>query len=110
MAGRHLSGFRIRQQHWSAIGAADPETLTTGIAHQAIGLGPGLRDGLTRRQHQRAVDLLGTVDADARADITGQHIRASALPLAGEEAMFKGLQQIRLEVIAPVATDPGPAL
>jgi hypothetical protein len=56
------------------------------------------------------VNLLGPVNADASADITGQHIRASALPLAGEEAMFKGLQQIRLEVIAPVATDPGPAL
>ena len=56
------------------------------------------------------MDLLGTVNADASAEITRQHVRPPAMPLAGEEAMFKGLQKIGLEVVAPVAADPGPAL
>ena len=42
------------------------------------------------------------------AHITRQNLRAPTLPLAREKTVLKSLEQIALEVVAPVGADPGP--
>jgi len=112
MTGRGMPGAGIRDQNRCAVGTAHPEALAPAITHQAIGLRPGILRGVAGVQNDSTVDLLGPVDADAGADVPRQFIRTTAVPEPGEEAVLEPLpmQQIALEVIAPVTTDPGPAL
>ena len=112
MTGRGMAGAAIRDQNRGAVGTADPEALATAITHQAVGLGPGLLTGFAGLQNDSTVDLLGTMDADASTDVTGQFVGASTLPAAREEPVFKAcsVETIALQVIAAVAANPGPAL
>ena len=109
MAGGHAAACGVGQQHRCAIRTADPQALTTRIAHQSIGLGPGFGGGGTGGENAGAVHLLRPMHAHPGTHGARQFIRAAALPLAGEEPVFEGPQQIRLQVIAAVATHPGPA-
>ena len=47
MAGGNSAGMGIGNQHWRAIGTADPKTLPPFIADQAVGLRPGFAKGLS---------------------------------------------------------------
>ena len=112
MAGRGVARAWIGDQNRRAVGAAHPEALASAITHQAIGFRPGILKGVAGVEDDPTVNLLGPVDADAGADVPGQFVRTTAVPEPGEEAVLETLpmQQIALEVIAPVTTDPGPAL
>jgi hypothetical protein len=109
MAGGNPPRAGIRNQHWRAIGTADPKTLAALIADQAVGFRPGFGEGLMGAKHPIAMDLLGAVDTHPGTQIAGQYLRSSAIPLTGEKPMFKVRQEIGLEVIAPVTANPGPS-
>ena len=112
MTGRGMAGAGISDQHRGAVGTAHPEALAPGSAHQTITLRPGFAAGLVGVEHDAAVHLLRAVHADASADVTGQFVGASTLPASCEESVLKTrfMQTVALQVIPPVATDPGPAL
>jgi hypothetical protein len=42
------------------------------------------------------MDLLGSVHAHPGAQIPGEQLRSAALPLAGEEAVLEGSEQVGL--------------
>jgi len=46
--------------------------------------------------------------AHASTHIASQYLGSTPLPLAGEEAVLKTLEQIGLEVVPAVAAHPGP--
>ena len=112
MAGRDMACGWIGDQHRRAIRATHPEALGSPITDQAIRLRPGRGSGLARRQHNATVNLLGPVNAGAHTDVSRQRIGTPSMPEAGEEPMLKPLlhQGVGLEVVAAVATDPGPAV
>jgi hypothetical protein len=109
VTGRHPAAGGIGEQYRRAVRPAHPEILTTAIADQTIGFGPGLAGGRGSRQHQGAVDLPGPMDRDSGTHEARQFGRLTPPPEAGEEAMLEVLQQIGLQVIAPIGTHPGPA-
>ena len=110
MAYRDATTDRISKKHRGAICSANPQALTTNIAHQTVGLRPGLSSSATGRKHASAVDLLRAMHADTSAEITSKNFRPTARPLAREETVFELLQQISLEVVTSVTAHPRPTI
>lgn len=53
--------------------------------------------------------LVGAMHTDARTQVARQFLGSTSLPVSVEEPMLKACQQVGLEVIAPIATDPSPS-